>query len=115
MHSRRPTLIPRSHPHAHRTPPITFLTPPHPYLCLVRILIGGPANFAIGDDPFAGMTPREVGCFLASERRRLGMTRGAEGEAFEGQSQSEIEARIEGEVDERDPRHPRVRYVLYCI
>ena len=43
------------------------------------------------------------------------MTRGAEGEAFEGLSQSEIEARIEGEVDERDPRHPRVRYVLYCI
>ena len=71
-------------------------------------------NFAVGDagDAFDGMDRREINRFLRAERRRMGIPRGgAAAAAFEGRSAEEIERIVEGEVDERDPRHPKYAHM----
>jgi len=71
-----------------------------------RILMGGAATFH-DESPFDGMTPREITRFLRSERKRLGLRRGRETDAFEGMDAAEMERHIDGEIHPRDPHHPR--------
>lgn len=98
-----------------------------------QILAGpspGSVNFAADGvaDAFSGMDRREVDRFLRAEAKRLGLRRRSKSstahraldttgveevdegaDPFEGLSEAEIEALVDGDYDERDPANPKYR------